>query len=106
MAISYKDIRNERQWRSSTGLREDQFIKLAELFKLAYEELFGESIKDRQNGSTSASTFQTYEELLFFGLYSIKSGLTYDLLGLSFNLATSIAYEIQALCLSVIQSAL
>jgi len=106
MAISYKDIRSERQWRSSTGLTESQFLNLASLFSLAYEEMFGESITDRQNTSTRSSTFQTYEELLFFGLYSIKSGLTYDLLGLSFNLSSSNAYEMQALSLTVIQSAL
>lgn len=106
MAITYQDIRSERQWRSSTGLTEIQFFKLAALFSLAYEEMFGESLTDRQNTSTASSTFQTYEALLFFGLYSIKSGLTYDLLGLSFNLSPSNAYEMQALSLTVIQSAL
>ena len=104
MAISHQDIRSDRQWRSSTGLNAAQFSKLSELFGEAYEEMFGESLTDRQNTSTASSRFQSYEELLFFGLYSIKSGLTYDLLGLSFNLSPSNVYEMQALSLSVIQA--
>uniref|UniRef100_UPI000476F2CC hypothetical protein n=2 Tax=Flexithrix dorotheae TaxID=70993 RepID=UPI000476F2CC len=75
MAISLKEIRTERQWRASTGLNEEQFKKLVNLFESAYEELFGENIQDRQSNSTGTSTFQSYEDLLFFGLYSIKSGL-------------------------------
>lgn len=106
MAISLKEIRTERQWRASTGLNEEQFKKLVNLFESAYEELFGENIQDRQSNSTGTSTFQSYEDLLFFGLYSIKSGLTYDLLALSFDLAPSNAFQMQALSLQVLQSAL
>ena len=106
MAISYKTIRTERQWRSSTGLTQNQFKQLSELFGLAYKELFGEGISERQSNSPVTSTFQTYEDLLFYGLYSIKSGLTYDLLGLSFDLAPSNAYQMQSLSLTVIQAAL
>lgn len=86
MAIKYQDIRNERQWKASTGLNEKQFLSLAKMFGEAYEQLFGETINERQNNSTSEATFKTYEDLLFFTLYSIKSGLTYDLLGLTFGL--------------------
>lgn len=104
--ISHEDIRTERQWRASTGLGENQFKKLTLLFGAAYEELFGESITERQNNSSSPATFQTYEDLLFYVLYSIKSGLTYDLLALSFDLAPSNAYQMQALSLKVLQVAL
>lgn len=92
MAISYQDIQTKRQWKASTGLSEDQFHRLAALFGEAYEDLFGESISERQSQSTEQATFTTYEDLLFFGLYSIKSGLTYDLLGLSFGLSPSNAH--------------
>ncbi|WP_026210782.1 hypothetical protein, partial [Flexithrix dorotheae] len=61
MAISLKEIRTERQWRASTGLNEEQFKKLVNLFESAYEELFGENIQDRQSNSTGTSTFQSYE---------------------------------------------
>ena len=78
MAISYKEIRTERQWKASTGLSETQFNKLVQLFEEAYIELFDETLEERQSGSPSESTFKSYSELLFFGLYSVKSGLTYE----------------------------
>ncbi len=106
MAISYKDVRHERQWKASTGLSKEQFFKLVKLFGQAYEMLFGESMEERQSNSTARSTFKTYADLLFFTLYSVKSGLTYDLLGLTFGLDGANAYQNQALGLRVLQSAL
>lgn len=106
MAISYEEIRTQRQWKASTGLDENQFHKLVPLFGKAYEELFGEDIESRQSHSTEQSTFTSYTQLLFFGLYSIKSGLTYDLLGLSFGLSPSNAHANQAMVLTVLQAAL
>lgn len=106
MAISYKEIRTERQWRASTGLSKEQFNKLVPLFEQAYVQLFDETIDDRQSGSPADRTFKSYAELLFFGLYSIKSGLTYDLLALSFDLTPSNAYQMQSLSLQVLQSGL
>ena len=106
MAISYKDVRNDRQWKASTGLSEQQFNTLVKAFGEAYEILFGESMVDRQSNSTAQSTFRSYEDLLFFTLYSLKSGLTYDLLGLTFGLEGSNAYQNQALGLRVLRAAL
>ncbi|UZR99953.1 hypothetical protein [Chondrinema litorale] len=67
MAISYKEIRTERQWKASTGLSEEQFNKLVTLFEEAYVELFDETIDERQSGFPSESVFRTYEDLLFLG---------------------------------------
>jgi hypothetical protein len=106
MAISYKDVRNDRQWKASTGLSEQQFKSLVKLFEKAYEQLFGVSMLERQNNSTNENTFKTYEDLLFFSLYSLKSGLTYDLLGLTFGLDGANAYQNQALGLRVLRAAL
>ena len=106
MAINYRDVRNDRQWKASTGLSEEQFFKLVKMFGEAYERLFGVSMTDRQNNSTNESTFKTYEDLLFFSLYSLKSGLTYDLLGLTFGLDGANAYQNQALGLRVLRAAL
>ena len=106
MSISYQSIRTERQWRASTGLTKIQFHDLVTSFSEAYEEMFGETLSDRQSDSSQEATFQNYEDLLFFCLYSLKSGLTYDLLGLSFNLSPSNAHANQALALSVLQQAL
>lgn len=106
MAITYREVRNDRQWKASTGLSEEQFFRLVKLFSQSYESLFGESMEERQNNSSGVSTFKTYEDLLFFTLYSVKSGLTYDLLGLTFGLDGANAYQNQALGLRVLRAAL
>jgi hypothetical protein len=106
MAITYKEVRSDRQWKASTGLSEEQFFTLVKMFSEAYEQLFGVSMSERQSNSTRASTFKTYEDLLFFSLYSLKSGLTYDLLGLTFGLDGANAYQNQALGLRIIRAAL
>ncbi|MEO0687335.1 MAG: hypothetical protein AAFY76_20370 [Cyanobacteria bacterium J06649_11] len=106
MAVSYRDIRTDRQWKASTGLSKQQFFSFVPLFKKTYEALFDESLEDRQNMSTSESTFKTYADLLFFGLYSFKSGLTYDLLGLTFGLSNSNAYQNQSIVIRVLESTL
>lgn len=67
--------------------------------------MFGESIHDDSLDRDEARKFKNYEDLLFFGLYSIKSGLTYDLLGLIFDLSPSNIHAKQGLVLSVLQSA-
>ena len=52
MAITYKEVRNDRQWKASTGLSEEQFFTLVKMFGESYEQLFGESM---DNGSISLS---------------------------------------------------
>lgn len=106
MAISYKDIRDERQWRASTGLTENQFLELVKSFKLTYEDFLGESILDRQTNSGTEARFTSYEDLLFFILYSIKSGLTYDLLGLNFNLNRGNAFRQQTTGIRILEMTL
>lgn len=106
MSITYKDVRNERQWKASTGLSSTQFYELAQDFGASYENIFGVTISERKSNSTTESVFKTYEDLLFFTLYSIKSGLTYDLLGLNFGLDGSNAYQNQALGLRILRGAL
>ena len=103
MPVNYKDIRTDRQWRAATGLSQEQFFKLVPLFKMTFEDLFDESLEDRQNNSTSQRALRTYADLLFFGLYSFKSGLTYDLLGLTFGLSNSNAYENQSVVIRVLE---
>ena len=102
MAISYREIRTERQWRSSTGLTKDQFFKLVEQFRIEYEEVFDECLSEASNHRI----LKTYEDLLFFGLYSFKSGLTYDLLALSFGMSNSNIYENQSLVIRILENIL
>lgn len=106
MSISYKKIRDNRQWRASTGLMANQFKKLAEEFKVTYEGFLGENISERGSNSSKGSRFTTYEEFLFFLLYSIKSGLTYDLLGLSFDLDRGNVFRQQTFGLRILEMTL
>ena len=106
MSISYKKIRDNRQWRSSTGLTSDQFKKLTKEFKITYEDFLGEDISERGSNSSKESRFTSYEEFLFFLLFSIKSGLTYDLLGLSFDLDRGNVFRQQSFGLRILEMTL
>ena len=59
-----------------------------------------------QSNSTNEFTFKTHEDLLFFTLYSLKSGLTYELLGLTFGLDRANAYQNQSLGIRILRAAL
>ncbi|MEL6929216.1 MAG: hypothetical protein AAFO95_11320 [Cyanobacteria bacterium J06600_6] len=106
MAINYKDIRSQRQWKASTGLSQIQFEQLVSLFSETYKEIFDERFDERDENSTNQSAFKTYEDLLFYGLYSFKSGLSFDLLALSFGISSSTAYQYQSLVIRVLESTL
>ena len=51
-------------------------------------------------------TFPSYRALLFFTLFSLKSGLTFDVLGFVFRLDSSNAKRNQTLGLAVLERAL
>lgn len=93
MPISYKEIRNERQWRATTGLNETQFNKLVQLFKETYEDFHESTLKEQISMRTDDVKFQSYEDILFFILYCLKSGSTYDVLALCFDLSRSVVFE-------------
>lgn len=96
MSISYHSIRTERQWRAATGLNQPQFNKLSQLFAATYQGFHGESFDDIVARRQDTPAFATIEDLLFFVLFSLKSGLTYDLIALSFDVSRSVAFEQQA----------
>lgn len=93
MPISHKEIRNDRQWRAATGLSEAQFNKLVQLFKKTYEDFHENTLDEQISMRTDDVKFQSYEDILFFILYGLKSGSTYDILALCFNLSRSVAFE-------------
>jgi hypothetical protein len=64
MSVNYKELKNERQWRSSTGLKECQFRLLAGHFAEAYEQIHGGALSERKGNSSQESVFKTYEEVL------------------------------------------
>jgi len=102
MGFGYTGIRNERQWRATTGLSQAKFLELSEAFGRAYESVFGCSIEERQANSSQEAIFRSYEDLLFFVLFSLKSGLGYDALGAIFDGDGSTAKANQAFALASI----
>lgn len=106
MSFTYTSNRNERQWKATTGLNEAKFKELSQSFGQAYESIYGCSIQDRQANSSQEAIFRSYEELLFFVLFSLKSGLTYDALGAIFNCDGSTAKVNQTMAVSVLQATL
>ena len=80
MAISYQSIRTQRQWRASTGLTQKQFEELTIAFAKTYEDFHESTLQEQISERTDDPKFKTYEDILFFILYTLKSGLTYDLL--------------------------
>ena len=106
MKISISDLKTDRQWRSSTGYDEARFRELLNFFGKAYEKLNGFSIEEFKSKSPMESQLKSYEDLLFFTLFSLKSGLTYDLLGLVTGMDGSTAKRNQHLGISVLKEAL
>ena len=102
MKLLITDLRTERQWRSATGLDQKRFDKLLLLFEKAYLDLFAQSIEQRQEDCPEQPCLNTYTDLLFFTLFSLKSGLTYDLLGLVTGMDGSSAKRNQDLGLAVL----
>ena len=106
MRINISDLKTDRQWRSSTGYDEVRFRELLIIFGKAYEKLNGFSIEEVKSKSPMESRLNSYEELLFYTLFSLKSGLTYDLLGLVTGMDGSNAKRNQQLGISVLKEAL
>lgn len=80
--LDYRSIVNERQWVSSTGLREVQFKLLVEQFKASYEFLYGMSLLEKSERISVRPLLKSYDDCLFFVLFQLKNGLCYDNLGL------------------------
>src|SRR5512132_3235495 len=81
MKLQIADLTTERQWRATLGVDRARFEKLLALFTPSYRALFGHSVADRQADLEVTPSLETEQELLFFTLFSLKVGLTYDVLG-------------------------
>src|SRR5690242_1192268 len=106
MKLKLSDLKTERQWRAATGFDQTRFEKLLALFTASYLRLYGKSVTERQADLEVAPSLTSEEELLFFTLFSLKAGLTYDLLGLVCGMDASNAKRNQELGLRVLEQAL
>jgi hypothetical protein len=106
MNFSTANLRTDRHWRSATGLDQKRFQKLLSLLPAAYEQLYGESMERRHKDCPDEPTLSSYENLLLFTLFSLKSGLSFDLLGLTTGMDGSTAKRNQDIGLALVKQAL
>ena len=106
MKIKIADLKSDRDWRAATGYDKTRFEKLLVIFTASYLFLFGESVATRQAEIEVTPSLPSEEDLLLFTLFSLKSGLTYDLLGLVCGMNVSNAKRNQELGLQVLKHAL
>lgn len=106
MRFNTSDLKTERQWRAATGYDKARFEKLLAIFKESYLALFGQTVADRQAEIEVTPSLTSEEQLLLFTLFSLKTGLTYDNLGLVCGMDASNAKRNQQLGILVLQHAL
>ena len=78
MKLPISDLTTERQWRAASGADQARFEKLLAVFTASYSDLFGHSVAQRQAAVEVTPSLQSEQELLFFTLFSLKAGLTYE----------------------------
>jgi hypothetical protein len=106
MKLKISDLKTERQWRAATGFDQTRFEQLLVLFTASYLDLHGKSVAERQADLEVTPSLTSEAELLFFTLFSLKAGLTYDLLGLVCGLDAANAKRNQELGLQVLEQTL
>jgi len=106
MKLQIADLTTERQWRATLGVDRARFEKLLALFTASYRALFGHSVADRQADLEVTPSLESEQELLFFTLFSLKVGLTYDVLGFVSGMDAANAKRNQTLGLQVLEQAL
>lgn len=106
MKLKISDLKTDRQWRAATGLDQARFEKLLVTFTSSYFNLYGKSVAERQADIEVTPSLASEEELLFFTLFSLKAGLTYDLLGLVCGMDAANAKRNQELGLRVLENSL
>src|SRR5215210_7219885 len=93
MPFSYKDLKNDRQWKATTGVSEKDFTSLCSAFSKAYEMKHEVSLEQGANNLAQELALPSYEDCLFFVLFQLKNGLTQDCLGPVFNMDGSSAWR-------------
>jgi hypothetical protein len=106
MKLKISDLKTDRQWRAATGFDHARFEKLLILFTASYHNLHGKSVAERQADIEVTPSLTSEAELLFFTLFSLKAGLTYDLLGLVCGMDAANAKRNQELGLCVLEQSL
>ena len=94
--MNFKNIHSlsPRLWKSTTGLSEKQFDILLAKFQICYENYYKTTLIEGFNSlNIKNPILGTYETCLFFVLFQLKNGLTFDILGFIFNTDGSNAHR-------------
>lgn len=106
MKFTVSDLKQKRQWRAFTGLDKERFETLLISFKQSYMNEYGNSLNDRLVKNNVPYCIHNEEELLLFTLFSLKSGLTYDVLGVVCGMDGSNAKRNQQIGLEILANTL
>ena len=104
--LNYREIKSDRQWKGTIALSSVQFHRLCKVFKASYEELNEISLMEIETNLKSNFLLKTYEDCLFYVLFQLKNGLSYDSLGLLISTDASNAQRNFEKYLSVLELAL
>lgn len=91
MSFSYKDLKNDRQWKATSGLSEKDFVSLSDAFEKAYEMIHEVSLEQAAINLKQQFALGSYKDCLFFVLFQLRNGLTQDCLGPVFGMDGSSA---------------
>lgn len=106
MKITTSDLKQDRQWRAMLGVSEVQFMALLPRFATAYFTHYQSTLSDRKVDTNVEYCIHNEEELLLFTLFSLKAGLTYDVLGVVCGMSASNAQRNQAIGLNILSRTL
>jgi hypothetical protein len=73
MSLSLAQLKTDRDWRSSTGVSQAKFTELLALFVKAYQAVYEVAICEHQVDLKKEFVFETYQDLLFYGLFCLKN---------------------------------
>jgi hypothetical protein len=106
MKFTVLDLKNDRQWRAAIGMSKEQFSLLIMPFKKSYLDTYKAELKERKVDVNIGYCIENEEELLLFTLFSLKSGLTYDVLGIVCGMNASNAKRNQGIGLDILRKTL
>ena len=85
----FANAQSDRDFRATTGLSKDEFHQLEAAFSPYYSP---NALLGIPAGFGRETVFQQADEALFFLLYSHKTAVTYDVLGLNFGISRAAAH--------------
>jgi len=106
MKIKVSELKTKRQWHSATGVGKEKFYELLAEYEKCYLKTYGAKLSERRADTRISYCIQTEEEQLLFTLLSLKSGLTYDILGLVSGMDGSNAKRHQTIGLRILAQVL